>query len=71
MNERNWGGRREGSGRKATGKNIVNITLTLKKNEAAQLKKIAEQEKLSVSHLISKFFNLEKLAENEKDIINY
>lgn len=63
MNERNWGGKREGSGRKKTGRNIVNITLTLKKGEAEELKKIAKQENLSVSQLIAKFFHLSSLAE--------
>lgn len=62
MNERNWGGRREGAGRKATGRNTINITLTLKKNEAEQLKKIASQKNISISQLISNSFHLSELA---------
>lgn len=66
VNDRNWGGHREGSGRKKTGKNIVNITLTLKKEEAVQLKKIAANENLSVSQFIRKVFNLQGLAQIEE-----
>lgn len=54
MNDRNWGGKREGSGRKATGLNIVNITLTLTKEEAKKLKDYAAHENLSVSRFIAK-----------------
>ncbi len=66
MNTRNWGGRREGAGRKATGKNIVNLTLTLKKGEAAELKKLAENQNITVSQLIVKYFHLSELAEIKK-----
>ena len=64
MNDRNWGGKRTGSGRKATGRNIVNITLTLTKNEAQTLKERAEYDGLSVSRFISKYLNLNILPEN-------
>ncbi len=62
-----WGGRREGSGRKPTGKNIVNITLTLTKDEAKLLKEIAKSNELSVSRLIAKYFNLTELTQKHDD----
>lgn len=64
MNIRNWGGKREGSGRKATGRNTVNITLTLTKNEAEVLKERAKREKISVSKFVAKYLLLDQLPEN-------
>ena len=58
MNDRKWGGDRVGAGRKATGRNTVNITLTLLKQECQILKQRAESEKLSVSRYIAKYLNL-------------
>lgn len=54
MNDRNWGGRREGAGRRATGRNIVNITLTLTKEEAKTLKEHADFANLTISRFIAK-----------------
>ena len=53
MNDRNWGGRREGAGRKATGRKTKNITLTLKNEEADLLKKMAQSRNLTISDFIS------------------
>lgn len=64
MNDRNWGGRRDGAGRKATGRNKVNITLTLTKNEAELLKRQAEESGLSVSRFIAERLHLGILPEN-------
>ena len=64
MNQRNWGGKREGSGRKATGLNIVNITLTLTKEEAQILRERAEHEKLTVSRFIAKHLHLKPLQKS-------
>ena len=61
MEEKKWGGSRKGAGRKPTGKNTVNITLTLKKEEAERLKKISENENLTISQLVSKVFCLSLL----------
>lgn len=58
MNDRNWGGFREGSGRKKTGRNTVNVTLTLKKTEAQTLKERAEMDKLTVSQFVIKHLRL-------------
>lgn len=67
MNDRNWGGFRKGSGRKTTGRNIVNITLTLTKTEAKNLRERAEQDGLSVSRFISKWLCLNTLPESLTD----
>lgn len=64
MNDNNWGGFRVGSGRKATGKKIVNLTLTLTKSEAEILQERARAENLSVSKFISKSLCLNVLPEN-------
>ena len=64
MNGRNWGGFRLGSGRKATGRNTVNITLTLTNSEAEELKMRAKQDGLSVSRFVSKWLNLNVLPES-------
>lgn len=64
MNERNWGGLRTGAGRKATGKNVVNLTLTLTKYEADILKERAKIDGLSISRFVSKHLNLNVLPEN-------
>jgi hypothetical protein len=64
MEEKKWGGSRKGAGRKPTGRNTINITLTIKKDEAERLRKIAENEKLTISQLISKAFNLSEPQKN-------
>ena len=58
MNDKKWGGFRAGSGRKATGKNTVNVTLTLTKEEAKELRERAEIDGLSVSRFVSKWLCL-------------
>ncbi len=61
MNTSNWGGSRKGSGRKPTGKKIVNLTLTLKNQAQADLlKKRAADCGLTVSQLVIKFFRLDE-----------
>ncbi len=64
MNTSNWGGKRNGSGRKATGHNTVNITLTLTISEAELLKERAKRENLSVSKFVAKYLMLDSLPEN-------
>ena len=59
MNEHNWGGRRAGSGRKPTGSNTVNITLTLSKAEGELLRQYAADAHMSVSRLIVEKFGFE------------
>ncbi len=60
VNENNWGGRREGSGRKATGGNTVSITLTLSKAQGKLLRQYAADAKMSVSRLIIKKFGFDE-----------
>ncbi len=65
MNESNWGGRRKGSGRKATGKKTATLSITLPIEEVELLKKYAKDSKLSVSKFISKVLGLAKSVEKE------
>ncbi len=63
MNEKGtWGGRREGSGRKPTGRQVVNITLTLPKKEAEVLRLLAEELGETISQMIQRRFMLPVLA---------
>lgn len=63
MNEKGtWGGRREGSGRKPTGRQVVNITLTLPKKEAEVLRLLAEESGETISQMIQRRFMLPVLA---------
>ena len=64
MSANKWGGFRIGSGRKATGRNTVNITLTLTVSEADELKQRAKQEGISVSRFVSKWLCLDRLPDN-------
>lgn len=64
MNERNWGGFRIGAGRKATGRNKVNITLTLSTHEAQLLKERAKSMNMTVSRFVAKFLHLDSLPES-------
>lgn len=59
MNEKeyssNWGGKREGSGRKKTGKNSQTVSISGTKEEIAQIKTLAEEHRTTVSkYVISK-----------------
>ncbi|MCR5252596.1 MAG: hypothetical protein K6C98_02650 [Treponema sp.] len=58
MNNRNWGGQRKGSGRKATGRMTVNITLTLTTEEAKALEERAKCDGLSISRFVAKWLVL-------------
>lgn len=64
MNERNWGGFRLGSGRKATGRNKVNVTLTLTTGEAEILKARAKELDMTVSRFVAKYLHLGELPDN-------
>ncbi len=52
MNDRNWGGRRKGSGRKPTGSNTKNVTLTLTKHQAELLKWSAAIREMTISQYV-------------------
>lgn len=59
MNERNWGGKRTGSGRKKTGRNTVSVTISLSNDEAQILKQRASQSGLTVSRFVAKYLYLQ------------
>ena len=62
-----WGGKRAGSGRKKTGKNVVNVTLTLTKSEKDELEKmLARYGFKSVSKMIVKMFGLDRKNETQE-----
>ena len=71
MSESKRGGFRIGAGRKATGKNFVNITLTLSIPEAQVLKERAENVHLSVSRFIAEALKLNVLPENTTSVRDY
>ena len=58
MNDRNWGGSRKGSGRKATGLNTVKINLTLTIAEAEALRERADSYGLTPSRYVAKRLGL-------------
>ena len=64
MNERNWGGRRLGAGRKATGRTKEQVMLTLSKHAAHELKERAQSCRLSVSDFVVKYLCLDTLPDN-------
>ena len=64
MNDRNWGGFRAGAGRKATGRNKVNITLTLTRNEADTLKNRAAEAGMTASRFVAEFLHLGTLPDS-------
>lgn len=66
MNDRNWGGFRIGSGRKPTGRNTVNLTLTLSTEEAQILKERAKQEGMTVSRFIAGYLYLKPLGRTDE-----
>lgn len=66
MNISNWGGKRKGSGRKPTGKNIVNMTLTFQNARQAEImRSLAKNAGLTVSQLVIKRFGLEHVQYTE------
>lgn len=53
-NEKNWGGKREGAGRKALpeGQKRVNMVVKIKPAIANELRQIAKENKVSVSSIV-------------------
>ena len=52
MDEKKWGGKRQGAGRKKTGRTFRQLTITLPIQEAELLSKYAEESGLSESQFI-------------------
>lgn len=67
MNERNWGGKRQGAGRKKGNVKYKTFSVVLPEEEAALLKKIAERQNKTVSRFISEYLQLDVAAEIEKN----
>lgn len=68
VNERNWGGKRQGAGRKKGSVKYTTFSVVLPEEEAALLKKIAERQNKTVSRFISEYLQLDVATEIEKNM---
>lgn len=66
MNERNWGGKREGAGRKKGDIVYKTISITLPAEELEVLQNAAKSQKMTVSRFISKYLGLDTFAKFDK-----
>lgn len=66
MNDRNWGGKRNGSGRKKGEIEYQTFSVVLPKEEVDLLKRLAKRENLTVSRFISKNLELKERVDFEK-----
>ena len=66
MNERNWGGKREGAGRKKGEVVYKTISISLPENELKVLQEAAKNQKMTVSRFISKYLVLDTFAKINK-----
>ena len=62
MNERNWGGKRKGAGRKKGNTVYKTISVSLPEDELEILQETAERQNMTVSRFISKYFGLDTAA---------
>ena len=67
MNERNWGGQRNGAGRKKGNTVYKTISVSLPEDELAILQDAAQKQKMTVSRFISKYLGLDTMAEITKE----
>ena len=67
MNERNWGGKRNGAGRKKGNVVYKTISVSLPEDELAILQDAAQKQKMTVSRFISKYLGLDTMAEITKE----
>lgn len=67
MNERNWGGKRNGAGRKKGNTVYKTISVSLPEDELAILQDAAQKQKMTVSRFISKYLGLDTMAEMTKE----
>ena len=65
MNERNWGGKREGAGRKKGEVVYKTISISLPEDEMKILQQAAENQQMTVSRFISKYLGLDSMAKFE------
>ena len=66
MNERNWGGKREGAGRKKGEVVYKTISISLPEDEMQVLQEAAKNQKMTVSRFISKYLGLENFVKFDK-----
>jgi len=66
MNKRNWGGKRQGAGRKKGNVKYKTFSVVLPEDEADLLKRIAEGQNKTVSRFISEYLQLGVAVEIEK-----
>ena len=68
MNERNWGGKRKGAGRRK-GISVVykTFSVSLPEDEYKVLKDAAERQGMTVSRFIRKYLSLETMAQINRE----
>lgn len=72
MNERNWGGKREGAGRKKGNINYKTISISLPEEEMDVLQNSAKTQNMTVSRFISKYLGLDTFVMiNKKNLGEY
>ena len=67
MNERNWGGKRNGAGRKKGNIVYKTISVSLPEDELAILQDAAKNQKMTVSRFISKYLSLDTMAQINRE----
>lgn len=67
MNERNWGGKRNGAGRKKGNIVYKTISVSLPEDELAILQDAAKNQNMTVSRFISKYLSLDTMAQINKE----
>ncbi len=67
MNDRNWGGKREGAGRRK--KNVIykTFSVSLPEAEYSVLEEAAKNQRMTISRFISKYLSLDTMAEIAKE----
>ena len=70
MNERNWGGKRKGAGRKKGNTVYKTISVSLPESELDIFQEAVKRQKMTVSRLISKYIRLDTAAQIKKELEN-
>ena len=67
MNDSNWGGKREGAGRRK--KNVIykTFSVSLPEAEYSVLEDAAKNQRMTISRFISKYLSLDTMAEIAKE----
>lgn len=67
MNERNWGGKRKGAGRKKGNIVYKTISVSLPEDELEILEDAAKHQNMTVSRFISKYLGLDTMAKINRE----